>query len=574
MGRDFIRQHCYTPSGRVNGRCASASWWEKRGVVELYHSILNETGFLPSPTFALRLYHYMNDLQSILTCKRLGCNNNVRWQSNLSAYSKYCSSKCATKDTLSLREQTVLNRYGVNSTSQLDSVKLHARMTNKSRYGVDNFAKTDSFKSYMCQLHHNMSDEQKKIIQSKREDTCVSRFGYPSVLQSPEIRSKIESTMISRYGVTSALQSAEIVQKCKETNQLRYGRDSFNQSHISVEFLENSKDRSWFESQLATKSIRQLSDIHNVSYSHLCKTLNTHGFDLAQYSSFETEVFNFVQSLYDGEVVRNARVLSNKEIDVFLPSLQIGIECHGVYWHTEIAGKRHRSYHLSKLQVAKSLGIRLIQIFETEWFQKQEIVKNQIRKLFTCNKVYGRKCTVQQVPLDEERKFLEEHHLQGYVKSLCCYGLYLDGMLLQLLSFGPPRYNKGFQWEILRSVVYGNVTVVGGSNRLFARFVKEHKPESVITYSDKRWFTGHSYTRLGFSFLHSSKPNFFYLVGNSLESRIKYQKHKLPKLLKEFDSELSAWQNMQNNGYDRVWDCGNDVWGWHVINSLTVEGNL
>jgi hypothetical protein len=43
---------------------------------------------------------------------------------------------------------------------------------------------------------------------------------------------------------------------------------------------------------------------------------------------------------------------------------------------------------------------------------------------------------------------------------------------------------------------------------------------------------------------------------------MKYQKHKLEKLLPIFDPLLTEWQNMQNNGYDRIWDCGNDVWEW------------
>ncbi len=36
-------------------------------------------------------------------------------------------------------------------------------------------------------------------------------------------------------------------------------------------------------------------------------------------------------------------------------------------------------------------------------------------------------------------------------------------------------------------------------------------------------------------------------------------KHKLPKLLEKFDNELTEWENMQINGFDRIWDCGNNV---------------
>ena len=36
-------------------------------------------------------------------------------------------------------------------------------------------------------------------------------------------------------------------------------------------------------------------------------------------------------------------------------------------------------------------------------------------------------------------------------------------------------------------------------------------------------------------------------------------KHRLHKVLKEYDENLSEYQNMLNNGFDRIWDCGHAV---------------
>jgi hypothetical protein len=38
-----------------------------------------------------------------------------------------------------------------------------------------------------------------------------------------------------------------------------------------------------------------------------------------------------------------------------------------------------------------------------------------------------------------------------------------------------------------------------------------------------------------------------------------FQKKNIKKYMKYEDS-LTEWENMQLNGYDRVWDCGTDVW--------------
>ena len=39
--------------------------------------------------------------------------------------------------------------------------------------------------------------------------------------------------------------------------------------------------------------------------------------------------------------------------------------------------------------------------------------------------------------------------------------------------------------------------------------------------------------------------------------KLNYQKHSLEKKLQTFDANLSEWDNMQLNNFDRIWDCGN-----------------
>ena len=41
---------------------------------------------------------------------------------------------------------------------------------------------------------------------------------------------------------------------------------------------------------------------------------------------------------------------------------------------------------------------------------------------------------------------------------------------------------------------------------------------------------------------------------------MKFQKHKLPQLLENFDPTKSESENMKEHGYNRVYDCGNRVY--------------
>ena len=53
-------------------------------------------------------------------------------------------------------------------------------------------------------------------------------------------------------------------------------------------------------------------------------------------------------------------------------------------------------------------------------------------------------------------------------------------------------------------------------------------------------------------------------------SRLQFQKHMLESKLEIFDSNLTEWENMQLNGYDRIWDCGNYVYEWNKQISISI----
>lgn len=43
-------------------------------------------------------------------------------------------------------------------------------------------------------------------------------------------------------------------------------------------------------------------------------------------------------------------------------------------------------------------------------------------------------------------------------------------------------------------------------------------------------------------------------------NRIHYQKYKLVKA--GYDPALSEWEIMKEQGYDRIWNCGQSTWTW------------
>lgn len=253
----------------------------------------------------------------------------------------------------------------------------------------------------------------------------------------------------------------------------------------------------------------------------------------------------------------NSRILYGKEIDIYIPEFKLGIEYNGEYWHS----KKDKDYHLTKTIKAKELGITLIHVFEHEWLQKQEIVKSRLLSMLSNSyKLGARNCTIKEVPFPKE--FLNENHIQGAGNnSKYNIALFYKELLVAVMTFSKPRFNNNYEYELIRYCSLTGINVVGGASKLLKYFIKTYNPKSIISYSDKRWSTGNLYKQLGFKYLQTSSPNYFYYKGNEVITRYKAQKHRLDKLVPDhYDKSLTETEIMTNAGYLKVYDCGNDVW--------------
>ena len=141
--------------------------------------------------------------------------------------------------------------------------------------------------------------------------------------------------------------------------------------------------------------------------------------------------------------------------------------------------------------------------------------------------------------------------MQGFIGSHKYLGLVFKDQLISLVSYGVPRYNKNYDWELHRYCTKPGYSITGG----FSKMMKKIEEGTIITYSDARIFSGKVYERNGFEKKRLSSPNYFYTKNYThIESRHKFQKKHL------HDQSLTEWENMQLLGYDRLWDCGNYVY--------------
>lgn len=197
------------------------------------------------------------------------------------------------------------------------------------------------------------------------------------------------------------------------------------------------------------------------------------------------------------------------ELDIFIPNKNIAIEYNGLYWHRDTV--KGKNYHLNKLNLCDAKNIRLINIFEDEWINKQAIVKARLKSILglTPYKIYARKCVVKEITFAEAERFTTKYHLQGSAKSSVNLGLFYRGRLVAVMTFSHSRFNKKYNWELLRYCTVFNFNIIGGAGKLLS-FFKQKYVGSIISYADKRWSNGNLYKKLGFTELNDSPPNYWY----------------------------------------------------------------
>ena len=282
------------------------------------------------------------------------------------------------------------------------------------------------------------------------------------------------------------------------------------------------------------------------------------------YSKPELDIYDFVKTICNDAELCNRTILKGLELDVYIPSKKIAIEYDGLYWHSEENGKG-ANYHLNKTEMCAKQGIQLIHVFEDEWLEKPEIVKSRLMNILgvTVNVIYARKCGVYVVNGGIAQKFLEGNHIQGRCKGMYHYGLYYDGELVSLMTFGKMRQQRKYHtdydscYELLRFCSKLNTNVVGAAGKLLKAFLRDLKPSEVISYADKRWSQGNLYKQLGFEHTHNSRPNYFYVVAQRRENRFKYRKGELVK--EGYDPNKSEREIMLERGIYRIYDCGTMV---------------
>lgn len=423
----------------------------------------------------------------------------------------WCSIKCRDADP----EYIEHHKKAVAKIDQ--SVRIEKmRQTVKEKYGVDHIAKTDRYKTRMKEFHATADHE---AMREKYKQTCMERYGVEHYYQSEEFKRSI-------WGVKETRKA--LLEKRYETCKEKYGTPHYLKS-------------------------KAFEDIMKEKYG---------GFYPSP-SKPELVVKSFIETLDLMAESSNRTILpTGKEIDIWVEEKRVGFEVNGVYWHSSWDRESDREFkkrHLEKSIWAREVGIRLVHFTDIEVETKWPIVSSMIKSILgkTDRRIYARKCAVKMIDYQTGHSFLNETHIQGGAPCALWVGLYHEEELVSVMGWNKARFDKAYDWELVRFASALNTTVVGGFSKCLKAFRELHRG-SVVSYADFSRSNGDVYRNNGFAEKGISQPSYRWVKGLQLYNRHSFMHRNLAKMLgrENYNPEETEAENCWRNGYRRIWDCG------------------
>lgn len=267
------------------------------------------------------------------------------------------------------------------------------------------------------------------------------------------------------------------------------------------------------------------------------------------------------------------------EIDLYDPVAKVGLEYHGIRAHSTAmkSNLEASKIHEHKADLCDANGVQLIQLYETEWLQKRDIVVDKLNAIFhkDMKRVYARKLKVVLMndPVNRQAalKFLDKNHIQGKASSQWAVGL-CDGIELVAVctfKYGTAYANGGqakgteCYWELNRYATKLGYSVVGGLSRCIKSFVRNH-PEvhTIVSFADRRWTSPirSAYSSSGFVEKERIRPNYMYSDLNPQHPLRNKQYMRKSNIAKRGEScyspDKTETEMSKELGFYKIYDAG------------------
>ena len=330
----------------VTGR-SSLENWLKKNYEEFYEYLSNNYSW--TNDYKAKVYCYYNNINEQPKCEL--CGKSTKFQSTGYGYARFCSTKC------SRNSETSQERY---------------KQTNIERYGED-YAKVTNSKGTQTKIKKYGSASYNNL--EKRKQTCLDKFGVDNPMKLADIQHKVRRTMLERYGYEYNFLDPNMRKKMKE-KPIRHYKDV-------IKVLDNGD----FVCSCPDPNCNLCQEKqYEISYRNYYNRKFCYKVDLCTKrspigqlpnSTNNTNIEKFVKEILDENsieyITNTRRVIIPLELDIYIPSKKIAIECNGRYWHSiDSVGC---DYHKNKYNRCLEKNINLLSIWDDQIKNNPELIK-------------------------------------------------------------------------------------------------------------------------------------------------------------------------------------------------------
>jgi len=422
--------------------------------------ILDEySKFLGQCTFIEQKYCYLHDIHERELCPI--CGNKLRIKDVNKGFQTFCSRDCMrdpkAKIILNIKTKiTCREKYGVDYPQQSVDIKNKSQQSCIEKYGVDNFAKSKEFKSEMRNWWSTLSETDRRNIQQSKEQTWQTTRGVNHVWQKEsKSREKGLQTIKENYD------DGEISNRTQITNRTNFWdkyllllREKLIEPKFTKEeYVLNTHTNEYICLKCNRTFISEKIHPQGITCSYCKKSV----------SNYEIEIRDWLSELGISNVKYNYR--RKYELDFYLEGYNLGIEFHGLYWHSEL--HKDKFYHQKKWAYFNEMGIEVIQIFENEWVHMSHIIKSIIKKKLNITN-YVSNFIIKEVDSSEYLKFAKSNSLYFVEAGSITLGIYASDGLMEIISMNPKEDEC---WEVISHISRVNYHVNDSMSHLI-KFIK------------------------------------------------------------------------------------------------------
>lgn len=198
----------------------------------------------------------------------------------------------------------------------------------------------------------------------------VENYQYKTNSELSELIGRSKNSIVSKLNELGLKKPKDHKSKNRSKTNKRMGRDLNKELIMEISSKYKSKSDFKMNDNSAYNYARS-----NGILEEACEHMT-----IFHYSLPQLILKNLVENLITKEILYNTRkIISPYEIDIYLPDYNIGFEYNGKYWHNN---KDTLYRDKVKLELCKSLGIKLFVIIEEVKYNTIKDYENSIKRQF------------------------------------------------------------------------------------------------------------------------------------------------------------------------------------------------